>query len=230
MLRVLVLAGFVLAACSAFGENWEVTAEQVCRPDFRPAKDQFVLNGAAFDAVDEGELTIAFDEDGDGFGDLLLRLQPEDALQLGLLRELFAEASHFERFGWGRAAPSIRLGLTGEGPRAEVWLVLRTTDCPLPDEWVGGRDLVMLSSMSWSRTSDGPQLSIDDAPPPVQMIEALANYGRPAPERCQAGGPGALSCSLSFGNGGCFAGCARSDQYACCTPTICGCEPLPSSD
>lgn len=225
----IILAGLVLASSCAFGENWTAMPEQRCLPDFRPAVDAFERNGAAIEAIDEGELTLAVDDNGDGFGDVLLRLQPEDSVQLGRLREGFAEASRVERFGWGQAAPSIRLGLTAADPKAELWLVLRTANCPLPDEWVRGRDVVMLSSMSWSRTPDGLQLALDD-PSPAQMIEALANDGRPAPERCQAGGPGALSCSLRVGEGRCFAGCSDPDQYACCAPMVCGCETRPPSD
>jgi hypothetical protein len=220
-----ILGGLVLASSiQAQTSGWEATAEQVCIPDFRPAEDGIVLDGAAYDVVADGELTLAIDGDADGRGDRLLRLRPEDPDQLPVLHEVAAEAIEFEFFAWGSAAKTIRLGAFGGGP--STWLVVRTPNCPLPDDWVEGRNLLMLEALTWIETPDGPELGLDDPPRPARMAETLARYGHLPPEQCQAGGPGAMSCGLTIGEGGCYAACADIDQYACCTPVACGCEPV----
>ena len=220
-----IVAGALCAsAVGAQSENWEATAEQVCIPDFRPAEDGIVLDGAVYDVVVDGELTLAIDGDADGRGDRLLRLRPENPDQLSVLREVASEAIEFELFSWSSAAKTIRLGGYGGGP--STWLFVRTPTCPLPDDWIAGRDLLMLEALTWIDTPDGPQLGLDDPSRPARMPEALARYGRLVPDQCQAGGPGALACGLTVGESACYAACAGTDEYACCTPVACGCQSV----
>ena len=225
MKRLSILGGLLLASSiHAQSSGWEATADQACVPDFRPAEDGIALDGAVHDVVADGELTMVIDGDADGRGDRLLRLRPEDGAQLELLRELAAEAIEFELFAWGSAAKTVRLGNFGSS--GSTWLAVRTSECPLPDAWVQGRDVLMLESLTWIRTPDGPELDIDDPPVPAEIARAVSRYGLTSPTRCQAGGPGAMFCGLTLGEASCLAACTATDEYACCTPVACGCEPV----
>ncbi|NKI36113.1 hypothetical protein HFP89_13160 [Wenzhouxiangella sp. XN79A] len=226
--RWTIAALLCASAVCAESTGWEVTADRACIPDVRPAVDGIDLDGAVFDAVTDGELTLAVDANGDGQGDRLMRLRPENPARIDRLREAVAEATRFDLFNWGSAAKTIRLtdGLT----RRATWLVVRTPNCPLPADWVEGRDLLMLESLTWIRTPDGPRWTVDDPPEPAGMADALSRYDLVPPSECQAGGPGALSCGLAVGQGACYAACTGTDRYACCTPVACGCETIATSD
>lgn len=225
-MRYLFVFLVLIASGSVRAENWAVTADEACIPDLRPAEDSIERGGAVFDALEADELTLAVDGDADGRGDLLLRLRPEASEQAGLLRELVAEATGFKLHAWGSAAMTVEL-VQLSGP--SIWLPVRTPNCPLPDDWVADRELMMLESMAWMRTADGPELEVKNAPTLQRLAEIHQLMGHSDPAVCRAGGPGALSCAYSLGSGACHAACASPNTYACCAPAGCGCESAESS-
>jgi len=220
----IMVAVLCAASVGAQSQGWEATAGQRCIPDIRPAEDTVELQGAAYDVVKDDELTLAIDGDADGRGDRLLRVRPEHALDLDLLRGLVAGARRFEFYRRAPAAPAVRL--VPFGGRAEAWLVLRSSECPLPASWLNDRDVVMLDSLIWIRTPDGPELATGDRPDPEALVDAYSVSEVPGPSACRAGGPGALSCGLTDGEASCFAACPSLADYACCAATACGCVPV----
>ncbi len=233
-MRVFCLLFLLMVAGEVAAVDWTATADEACVPDLRPAKDA-VVPIAVFDAVEDGALTLAVDDDADRRGDLLIRLRPEAAEPLEFLRELVAESAELRLHAWGSAAKTVEL-VQPVGP--SIWLPVRTPNCTLPEDWVAERELLMLESIAWMRTPDGPALALDDPPAAEKLPETLREIHRrmgiEEPTVCRAGGPGALSCSYSPGvltgapaeAGSCHAACAGEDQYACCAPTGCGCESV----
>ncbi|MBY6204308.1 hypothetical protein [Halomonas denitrificans] len=229
-MRLFCVAICLLATAGISAENFSVTADEACVPDLRPAKDS-VVPGAVFDAVEDGVLTLGVDVDGDGRGELMIRLRPESSNQLGLLRELVAGADEFRLHARGAAARTVELVLSD---RLSIWLPVRTPNCRLPDDWVAGREVLVLQEIAWLRTPDGPELALGDGPVPETLREIHRRMGVAEPAACRAGGPGALSCSYATGTstgpsgeaGRCHAACAGESQYACCAPTACGCESV----
>lgn len=225
-MRVFCFLFLLVAGHEVAADDWAITAEEACVPDLRPAKDS-VAPDAVFDVVDGGVLTLAVDDDGDGWGDLLIRLRPEASGHLELLRQLAAESRELRLHAWGAAAKTVEL-IQPAGP--SIWLPVRTPNCTLPADWAAERELLMLDSIAWIRTPDGPELTLDNPPTPEQLRDIHQRMGIPQPARCRAGGPGALSCSYSPSGpaerGSCHAACAGEDQYACCAPTGCGCESV----